>query len=94
MKDLKEFLDKINIFKINIKSTSYKSGALRIVFSLLAMFLACLFRLNITIENAILNLAVFALILAIIIPAVLCFFAATAECLQVSENIKNKKLKK
>ena len=93
MKDRKKILDKVNIFKLDLYSTSYKSAALRITFSLLAMFLACLFRISITIENALLNFVLFAVILAIVIPAVLCFFVATAECLQVSENRKNKKKK-
>ena len=79
MKDRKKILDKVNIFKLDLYSTSYKSAALRITFSLLAMFLACLFRISITIENALLNFVLFAVILAIVIPAVLCFFVATAE---------------
>lgn len=94
MKKENKFTKFINIFKLHLDATSYKSPALRIVFSLLTMFFACLFRINITIENALLNFLLFALLLAIIIPSVLIFFVAVAECLQVGENLRHKKNKK
>ena len=88
MSKLKNFFDMFNIFELNLSARSYKSGIIRIFVSLAIMLAICLFRFNITITNAAVNIIVSLLLLAMMILCILCFFVASVECLQVGDNRK------
>ena len=88
---MKKFLSYFNIFELNLYSRSYKSALIRIGASILTMLIVCLFRFSVTITNVALNIIVSLLVFAILVLAVLCFFVATVECLQVGDNIKKYK---
>ncbi len=90
---MKKFLNFFNIFELNLNSKSYKSPVIRIIVSLLIIAAICVFRLNVTISNALLNIFLAIIILAVMIMSVLCLFVALVECLQVGDNRKNDKTK-
>lgn len=94
MKKSNIFSKLFNIFEIDLYSRSYKSAAIRIGASLSVMLIVCLIRFSISIPNPIVNLIVSGIVLVIMILAILCFFIATVECLQVGDNIKKDKQKK
>lgn len=85
---MKKFLNYFNIFELNLYSRSYKSALIRIGISILVMLVVCVFRLNVTIANPVLNILTSLLVFAIMVFAILCFFVAAVECLQVGDNIK------
>jgi hypothetical protein len=55
------------------------------------MLVVCVFRLSVTITNPVVNILVSLLVFAIMVLAILCFFVAAVECLQVGDNIKKHK---
>lgn len=91
MKNFKQFLNYFSIFELNLYQKSYKSPLIRIFASLAVMLLVCVIRLNISIENVVLNIISLLFIVAIMILAILCFFIAAVECLQVGHNKKIQK---
>lgn len=91
MKNFKHFLNYFSIFELNLYQKSYKSPLIRIFASLAVMLLVCIIRLNISIENVVLNIISLLFIIAIMILAILCFFIAAVECLQVGHNKKIQK---
>lgn len=91
MKKLKEFLNYFSIFELNMYQKSYKSPIIRIAVSLLVMLVVCLIRFNISINNVIINVISMLFIMAVMIMAILCFFIASVECIQVGHNKKIQK---
>jgi hypothetical protein len=88
---MKRFFNFFNIFELNLSSRSYKSGAIRIALSLLAMLVVCLIRFSVTITNPVVNILVSLFVLAVMVMAILCFFIAAVECLQVGDNRRKDK---
>ena len=82
---MKKFL---KIFEMNLHSKSYKVGAIKITASALVFVIVCLFRFSITITDVLTNLILSLISLAAIILSVIVLFIGAAECLQVSQNIK------
>ena len=85
---MKKFLSYFNIFELNLTSTSYKSGLIRIIASVLVMMIVCIFRFSVTLSNPVVNIIVSLLVMAIMVLSVMCLFVASVECLQVGDNIK------
>ena len=85
---MKKFISYFNIFDLNLRSRSYKSGLIRIGVSAIAMLLLCILRLGITLENILINFLISFLVIVGMVLAILCLFVAAADCLQVSENRK------
>lgn len=85
---MKKFLSYFNIFELNLTSTSYKSGLIRIFASVLVMMIVCIFRFSVTLSNPVVNIIVSLLVMAIMVLSVMCLFVASVECLQVGDNIK------
>ena len=81
----------LNFFELNLSARSYKSALIRILVSLLIMFIVCVIRFNVTLSNPAVNIIVTLLMLAIMICCILCFFIAAVECLQVGDNRKKDK---
>ena len=81
----------LNFFELNLSARSYKSAFIRILVSLLIMFIVCVIRFNVTLSNPAVNIIVTLLMLAIMICCILCFFIAAVECLQVGDNRKKDK---
>lgn len=88
---MKKFLSYFNIFELNLTSTSYKSGLIRILASVLVMMIVCIFRFSVTLSNPVVNIIVSLLAMAIMVLSVMCLFVASVECLQVGDNIKKYK---
>ena len=88
---MKQFLQYFNFFDPNLTLRSYKSPIIRILISALIMAALVIFRLSVTIQNITVNVIVSILCLVIISLAVLCFFVAAVEALQVGENIRKDK---
>lgn len=91
MNKFKKFLNYFSIFELNLYQKSYKSPLIRIFASLAVMLVICLIRLNISIENVVINIVSLLFIVFIMIMAILCFFIAAVECLQVGHNKKIQK---
>ena len=85
---MKKFLSYFNIFDLNLSSRSYKSGLIRIGVSAIIMLLLCIFRLSLTLSDGFINLIVSLFVIGGMVLSILCLFVASAECLQVSENLK------
>ena len=85
---MRKFLRYFNIFELDLTVKSYKSPAIRIASSILAMLVVCLLRFNVTIKNPTLNILISLLVLVILIMSILCLFIASVECLQVGQNKK------
>lgn len=79
----------LKIFEIDTYSKSYKSGAIRIAVSALILLFVCLFRFSITIPDVLTNVILSLVLLAVMILSIIVMFIGAAECLQVSQNIKN-----
>lgn len=79
----------LKIFEIDTYSKSYKSGAIRIAVSALILLSVCLFRFSITIPDVLTNVILSLVLLAVMILSIIVMFIGAAECLQVSQNIKN-----
>ena len=79
----------LKIFEIDTYSKSYKSGAIRIAVSALILLSVCLFRFSITIPGVLTNVILSLVLLAVMILSIIVMFIGAAECLQVSQNIKN-----
>ena len=88
---MKKFLNMFNLFELNLYSRSYKSPMIRMAVSLLVMLVVCVIRLSVTISNATVNIIVSVLALVIVVLAILCFFIAAVEALQVGDNRKKDK---
>ncbi len=88
---MKQFLQYFNFFDPNLTLRSYKSPIIRIIVSAIVMAALVIFRLSVTIQNMAINIIVSLLCLAIISLAVLCFFVAAVEALQVGENKRKDK---
>ncbi len=88
---MKQFLQYFNFFDPNLTLRSYKSPVIRILVSALVMVGVCVFRLSVTLTNKAVNIIVSILCLAIMVLAVLCFFVAAVEALQVGENRRKDK---
>ena len=88
---MKKFINFFNIFELDLTRKSYKSPVIRIIASLLVMFAVCAIRLNITIPNVPLNFIITFAMIGVIMLAILCFFIASVECLQVGHNQKIEK---
>lgn len=88
---MKKFMKYFNIFELDLHSKSYKSAIIRITVSLIIMLATCLFRFNVTISNAILNIVSGIVLLAVTVLSILCLFVAAVECLQIADNRKNDK---
>ena len=91
MNKFKKFLNYFSIFELNLYQKSYKSPLIRIFASLAVMLVICLIRLNISIDNVVINIVSLLFIVFIMIMAILCFFIAAVECLQVGHNKKIQK---
>ena len=91
MNKFKKFLNYFSIFELNLYQKSYKSPLIRMFASLAVMLVICLIRLNISIENVVINIVSLLFIVFIMIMAILCFFIAAVECLQVGHNKKIQK---
>lgn len=91
MNKFKKFLSYFNFMELNLSSRSYTSGLIRMFVSILIIFIVLAVRFSITISNDALNTFSLFVILAVIVMCVLCFFTASVECLQVSDNRKKDK---
>ena len=91
MKKFKNFLNYFNLFELNLYQKSYKSPLIRIFGSLAVMLVVCAIRLSIKITNIPLTILVTAVMLGIMVLAIICFFIAAVECLQVGHNKKIQK---
>jgi hypothetical protein len=91
MNKFKKFLNYFSIFELNLYQKSYRSPLIRMFASLAVMLVICLIRLNISIDNVVINIVSLLFIVFIMIMAILCFFIAAVECLQVGHNKKIQK---
>ena len=88
---MKKFFSYFNFMELNLSRRDYKSPLIRIFASILVAMAVALLRLGITLTNPIVNIIVSLLCIAIFVIAILCFFIASIECLQVGDNRKKDK---
>ena len=88
---MKKFLSFFNFFELDLTRRDYTSPLIRIGVSLLIALVVCLFRVAITLTNPVVNVVVSLICIAIVVMAILCFFIAAVEALQVGENRKKDK---
>ena len=88
---MKKFLSFFNFFELNLTRRDYKSPLIHIGVSLLVALVVCIFRVGITLTNPVVNVVVSLICIAVVVMAILCFFIAAVEALQVGDNRKKDK---
>lgn len=81
----------VKLFEINERLESFKIPAIKIIACVLIMMGVSLFMLMSNIPPSALTVVLTILSVAIIGVSIIVLFTAMAECLQVSQNIKNKR---
>ena len=81
----------VKLFEINERLESFKIPALKIIACVLIMMGVSLFMLMSNIPPSALTVVLTILSVAIIGVTIIVLFTSMAECLQVSQNIKNKR---
>ncbi len=79
------------LFEINERLESFKIPALKIAGCVIIMLAVCLFMLLVEIPPSALTVVLTIVSVLIIGVSVIVMFTAMAECLQVSQNIKNRR---